>query len=150
MQTAKQNDHINSGSCTINSPCPWERLSSRLVSGGISPGDMTPLWRAFCCLPLFLLARSSSSAEQQSVCEMQNPSRCAELLRPRVLAMAMTHPPQSAAGRKSCAVHRAVNTSRALSADPSSYFVVAMGSWGRQHGQAQTVRGAACRRGGKF
>lgn len=80
MQTRKQNDRINSGSRTINSPCPWELLSSHLFRAGISSRDVTLLWRA---LPVFVLpVRSSSSAEKPG-CDMPDLSCGAELLRPR-------------------------------------------------------------------
>lgn len=52
MQTRKQNDCVNSGRRTINSPCPWELLSSRLFRAGVSSRDVTLRWRA---LPVFVL-----------------------------------------------------------------------------------------------
>lgn len=75
-----QNGRINSESRTINSPCPWELLSSHLFRAGIFYPDTLLLWRV---LPVFVLLVFSSSSAEQAGHDVHSLPRCAELLQPR-------------------------------------------------------------------
>lgn len=121
VQTGKQNDRINSGSCTINSPSPWELLSSRLFRASVSSRGMTLLWRVLSLSCLFEAAVLQRSRGATCIVSPVVQGCCS----PKVFLMAMTYPCQSEVVGRAHAMRRVINSSKYISC-PTHFFC---GGW---------------------